>query len=122
MGNHHARDKKLVCEETFKFCKRERTGKQDIFLTICILLCFLIKLSFAITEQGKQQNLDHKTTVIFAPFPDSDRAFQVVLVIKNLPANEGNIRNTGSIPGLGRSPGEVHGNPVQYFCLENPHG
>ena len=28
----------------------------------------------------------------------------------------------GSVPGLGRSPGEGHGNPVQYSCLENPHG
>ena len=28
----------------------------------------------------------------------------------------------GSIPGLGRSPGRKHGNPLEYFCLENPHG
>ena len=28
----------------------------------------------------------------------------------------------GSVPGLGRSPGEEHGNPLQYSCLENPHG
>ena len=33
-----------------------------------------------------------------------------------------NARDLGSIPGLGRSPGGVHGNPLQYFCLENPHG
>ena len=46
-------------------------------------------------------------------------ASQVVLVVKNLPDNAGDIRDPGSIPGLGRSPGEVHGNP-QYSCLENP--
>ena len=44
---------------------------------------------------------------------------QVVLVVKNLPANEGDIRDMGSIPGSGRSPGGGHGNPLQYSCLEN---
>ena len=33
-----------------------------------------------------------------------------------------NARDLGSIPGLEKSPGEVHGNPFQYSCLENPHG
>ena len=45
---------------------------------------------------------------------------QVVLAIKNPPANAGDIRDTGSIPGLGRSPGGGHGNPLQDSCLENP--
>ena len=46
--------------------------------------------------------------------------FQVVLVVKNLPANAGDIRDSGLIPGLGRSPVEGNGNPFQYSCLENP--
>ena len=46
-------------------------------------------------------------------------ASQVVLVVKSLPANAGDIRDMGLIPGSGRSPGG-HGNPFQYFCLENP--
>ena len=33
-----------------------------------------------------------------------------------------NAGDLGLIPGLGRSPGEEHGNPLQYSCLENPHG
>ena len=41
-------------------------------------------------------------------------------VAKNPPANAGNIRDTGLIPGWGRAPGEGHGNPLQYSCLENP--
>ena len=49
------------------------------------------------------------------------RAFQVVLVVKNLPANARDIRDTSFIPGLGRCPGGGHGSPLQYF-LENPHG
>ena len=46
--------------------------------------------------------------------------FQVVLVVKNLPASAGDLREVGSIPGLGRSPGDGHGKPLWYFCLENP--
>ena len=46
--------------------------------------------------------------------------FPGALVVKNLPANAGDIRDMGSIPGSGRSPGEGHGNPFQYSCLENP--
>ena len=42
------------------------------------------------------------------------------LVIKNPPANAGEKRDVGSIPGSGRSPGVGHGNPLQYSCLENP--
>ena len=44
----------------------------------------------------------------------------MVLVVKDLPANAGDIRDAGSIPGLGRSLGGGHGNPLQYSCLENP--
>ena len=39
-------------------------------------------------------------------------------MVKNLPANAGDVRDTGSIPGSGRSPGGGHGNPLQYSCLE----
>ena len=41
-------------------------------------------------------------------------------MLKNPPANAGDIRDTGSIPRSGRSLGEGHGNPLQYSCLENP--
>ena len=44
----------------------------------------------------------------------------MVLVVKNPSANAGDIRASGSLPGWGRSPGEGHGNPLQYSCLENP--
>ena len=47
-------------------------------------------------------------------------ASQVALVVKDLPANAGDVRDVGSIPGLGRFPGGGHGNPPQYSCLENP--
>ena len=47
-------------------------------------------------------------------------ASQRALVVKNPPANAGDTRDAGSIPGLGRSPGGGHGNPLRYSCLENP--
>ena len=46
-------------------------------------------------------------------------ASQVVLVVKNLPVNAGDIRDGDWIPGLGRVPGGGHGNSLQYSCLEN---
>ena len=48
------------------------------------------------------------------------RASQVVPVVKNLPANAGDVRDMGSIPGSERSTGGKNGNPLQYSCLENP--
>ena len=45
------------------------------------------------------------------------RASQVLLVVKNLPAD---TEDMGSIPGSGRFPGRGNGNPLQYSCLENP--
>ena len=47
-------------------------------------------------------------------------ASQMVLVEKNPPADAGDIRDTGLIPGWRRSPGGMHGNPLQCSCLENP--
>ena len=47
-------------------------------------------------------------------------ASQVALVVKNTPANAGDLRHAGSIPGLGRSPGGGHSNKLEYSCLEDP--
>ena len=41
-------------------------------------------------------------------------------MVKNLPANTEDIKDVGSVPRLGRSPGGGHDNPLQYTCLENP--
>ena len=43
-------------------------------------------------------------------------------MVKNPPANAGDSGDAGLIPGMGRSPGGGNGNPLQYSCLENPHG
>ena len=51
----------------------------------------------------------------------SVRDSQVVLVVKNMPAKAKEVRDPGLIPRLERFPGGGYGNPLQYFCLENPH-
>ena len=56
---------------------------------------------------------------LFGCLPPSLRAPGVALVVKNPPANAGDVTDEGSIPGSGRSPGGGHGNPLQYSCLEN---
>ena len=56
----------------------------------------------------------------FGDDPLCDKASQVELVVKNLPANAENIRDTGSIPGSGRCPEVGSGNPLQCSCLKNP--
>ena len=53
----------------------------------------------------------HKALCNLPGFPDGS-------VVKNLPANAGDVRDTGSVPGLGRSPGGGYGNPLQYSCLD----
>ena len=51
---------------------------------------------------------------------EDSRVSHVALVVKKPPANAGDLRDSGSVPGLGSSPGAVHGNPLWYYCLENP--
>ena len=46
----------------------------------------------------------------------------MALGVKNAPANAGDVRDSDSIPGSGRSPGVENGNPLQYSCLGNPMG
>ena len=62
---------------------------------------------------------DFKVNVRFVLNLKGQRASLVAQLVKNPPADAGDTRNLGSIPGLGRSPGEGHSNPPQYSCLEN---
>ena len=58
--------------------------------------------------------------VFFLIDPQLKRASQVALLVKNPPANVGDIKDEGSIPESGRFPGEGRGIPLQDSCLENP--
>ena len=57
---------------------------------------------------------------LYATSYESFWASQVALEVNNLPANVGDARDTGSVPGSERSPRGGNGNPLQYSCLENP--
>ena len=61
-------------------------------------------------------------SLLFSILLSTDQSFIGVLVVKNLPANAGEVRDVGLIPGSGRSPGGGRGNPLQCSCLENPSG
>ena len=61
-----------------------------------------------------------RTISIIGKIINVSRASQVVLVVKNPPSCTGDARNSGPIPGLGRSPEVGHGHLFQYSCLENP--
>ena len=55
----------------------------------------------------------------FKVLHSNNAGFPGVTVVKNPPANTGDTRDMGSIPGLGRSPGGGHGNSLQYSCIDN---
>ena len=77
----------------------------------------IVKSCYA-TRGISQEN--RNSVGILLPFVYRKKSFPDGLAVKNLPANAGDIRNTGLIPGSGRSPGEGNGNPLQYSCLGNP--
>ena len=62
-----------------------------------------------------QSNLSFRVKAKWTPLKTCS-----TFVVKNLPANAGDVRDKGSISGLGRYPGGEHGNPLQYSCLEKP--
>ena len=57
---------------------------------------------------------------VYLAYIQSARGSQVALVVKNSPANAGDVSDASSTPGSGRTPGGGHGNSLQYSCLENP--
>ena len=85
-------------------------------------------MSIKNTDRLRTMLMADSTLIINCPFQKlwdfksmhACSGFPRVLVVKNLPANTGDIRDMGLIPGLGRCPGERHSNPFQYSCLENP--
>ena len=71
-------------------------------------------------RQGQSLNSLNQLGSAIEYYYDDIRASQVALVVTNLPANAGEVGDVGSVLGSRRSPGERHGNPLHYSCLENP--
>ena len=87
--------------------------------TVMITLYAKQKKRHRCTEQTFGLWGEHEESVVLNKYL-SRGASQGVLVVKNLPTNVQDLRDAGLIPGLGRSPGEGNGNPLQDSCLENP--
>ena len=79
------------------------------------LAYFFLSFFFFFFEEGAEITRNWATTH-FLTFYDSLVGFPLCPLVKNLPANTGDL---GSIPGLGRFPREGNDNPLQYSCLEN---
>ena len=82
-----------------------------------------VPIIIAFTSFGKFRgmiSIRRKDSFLINIFIKNTRGFPRVPVVKNLTANARDIKDPGSIPGLGRSPEEEHSNPFQYSCLENP--
>ena len=75
---------------------------------------------WCVTLEYFKEKLARHWNLISLQFHVCEWASQVALVVKNPPANAGDMRDLGSIPALGRSSGEGNDNPLQYSCLENP--
>ena len=74
-------------------------------------ICYMCSFFFFLNH------LSHQGSLICGLLDGSYGASLIAQLVKNLTADAGDL---GSIPGLGRSPGEGNGNPLQYSCLENP--
>ena len=104
-------------------------------------VCWNVFLHFLLSRRSWQQGTNNQATkvtlcgslvqpfpvlpphcclVVFSAVTGLCLTFQVALVVSNLPANAGDLGDVGSIPGLVRSLGGGHGNPLSYSCLENP--
>ena len=78
-----------------------------------------LELHFVWNSSCCFNDMERTPWAIFSVIKVGMRAFQVALVVKNQPANAGDVRDTGSISVSGRSHGGGHGDSLQYSCLEN---
>ena len=82
--------------------------------------CYIEEVGVKRDRDLNQSWLKYITFQVFINTFNHMGASQILLVVKNLPASPGDIRDMDLIPGLGRSPGRGHGNPLQCSYLENP--
>ena len=96
------------------------------------VFCWIFKTSHEDMQPGRFRSMCSHPSGLPSPLKKPDcfylslsaipRASQVALGVKNLPANAGDVRDLGSIPGLGRSPGVGNDNPLQIVLLGESHG
>ena len=106
----------LAVQGTLKSLIQEHSSKASILRCSAF---FIVQHSHPYMTTGKTIALTRQTFIGKVMSLLFNMLSRLVLVVKNLPATAGDIRNVDSIPGSGRSPGEGHENPLQYSCLEN---
>ena len=109
----------VICSTIESTSGSSGATEDTAWLSSCQLLFFfsicLLHNSNGRAEWEYRKNYHHCGNLS----PCSTWVSHVVKVVKNLPANAGDLTDAFSIPGLGWSPGGEHGNPLQYSCLEN---
>ena len=110
---------RFLGEFWYGWCLRTKIVGCRITLLQKVTVFFLSSVQFPTSGTSPKYLWEKPTLPSFHDSLSKIRASQVVLVIKNLPANSGDIRDAGSILGSRISPGEGNGNPLQYSCLEN---
>ena len=103
-GSFQPRDQTRTCCVAGGFFTTEPSGKPYIYISILFLRFF--------SHIGHYRVLSRVLCAIWTS--------QVALVVKNPPANPGDVKDARSVPGLGRSSGGEHGHSLRYSCLENP--
>ena len=91
-----------------------------VVIWLLTIVLFLMGKNFPKNDIRWFVVFDSSLTFVHKCYMASMWASQVAPAVKNTPAHAKDIRDTGSIPGSGRSPGRWHGYPLQYPCLENP--
>ena len=94
-----------------------------LFLCLCLYFCFVNKIIYTNFFRFYIYALAYN--IYLSPSDLRSVSYlslasQVAVVVENPPASAEDMRDAVSIPGLGRPPGEAHGNLLQYSCLENP--
>ena len=111
-----------ITTDTLCYNGTEQTPKSP-FLSWNLTYCFLywnISLPLTCLHCHLSVKTLGSVSISFLKLFSSSRVSQAVLVVKSPPADALDIRDEGSIPGSGKSPGGGRGNPLQYSCLENP--
>ena len=90
------------------------------YFSVCVYYTYLLILVFSTQFSLYVLSLWLLNGCKFIPHSLAYWASQEALVVKNLPASARDARDMSSSPGSRRSPGGGHGNPLQYWCLENP--